>query len=355
MVTGLDAIQYAASNARMRGLRSRLLGDDIWRELLTTEGIGGAIDILRQTDYHNEVDEYGRGGTLEMVESNLTGRAALNCRRVMALTRGSVRELFYVWWQHFELENLKAVFRGVEQHLSPELTQRLLVPLGEFSTLPWDSLLQEQSINSLVERMNGTHYINPLRNAFSAYQRERSLFPLEIALDIRYYRDIASAVRKLEGDERAQAQRIFGTRVDILNILWAFRHRVFYSLSAEEIVNYTMWRTFRTNTDLVREIALGADPRDILRRVWGNSIDLRLLENAGSDVQMMPRLELTLERFWYKLSVREMAGYPFKLGSILGYLVLEEIEIRELVTLLESKGMGWPPDRIRQSLVRGKE
>jgi V/A-type H+-transporting ATPase subunit C len=355
MVTGLDAIQYAASNARMRGLRSRLLGDDIWRELLVTEGVGGAIDILRQTDYLAEVDEYGHGGTLEMVESRLTGRAALNCRRVMGLTSGSVRDLFFVWWQHFELENLKAVFRGVEQHLPPEVTRRLLVPLGEYTTLPWDSLMQEQSINSLVERMSGTHYINPLRNAFSAYQREHSLFPLEIALDIRYYRDIASAVRKLNGDERVEAQRIFGTRVDILNILWAFRHRVFYSLSAEEIVNYTMWRTFRTNTELVRDIALGADARDVLRRVWGNAIDLQLLENVDNDLQMMPRLELTLERFWRGLAIREMAGYPFKLGSMLGYLVLEEIEIRELVTLLESKGMGWPPERIRQNLVRGKE
>lgn len=355
MATGLDAIRYAASNARMRGLRSRLIGDDIWDELLATESVGSAIDILRQTDYREEVDEYGRGGTLETVESRLAGRAALNCRRVMALTSGSVRDLFFVWWQHFELENLKAVFRSVEQHLAPEVTRRLLVPLGEFTTLPWDSLMQEQSINSLVERLNGTHYINPLRNAFSAYQRKHSLFPLEIALDIRYYRDIASAVRKLKGDERVEAQRIFGTRLDILNILWAFRHRVFYGLSAEEIVNYTMWRTFRTNTDLVREIALGADPRDILRRVWGNTIDLRLLENAGSDVQMMPKLELTLERFWRSLAIREMGGYPFKLGSILGYLVLGAIEIRELVTLLESKGMGWPPERIRQNLVRGKE
>jgi V/A-type H+-transporting ATPase subunit C len=215
--------------------------------------------------------------------------------------------------------------------------------------------MQEQSINSLVERLNGTHYINPLRNAFASYEREHSLFPLEIALDIRYYRDIASAIRKLQGDERAEAQRIFGTWLDILNILWAFRHKVFYGLSVEEIVNYTLWRTYRTDINLVREIALGADPRDILYRVWGTAIDLTLIESAGSDFQMMPKLELTLQRFWRNLASKEMGGYPFKLGSIIGYLVLEETEIHELVTLLESKGMGWSPDRIRQNLIRTME
>lgn len=352
MATGLDAIQYAASNARMRGLRTRLISDNVWQQLLATEGVGGAVDILLQSDYHEEVYEYGRGGTLETIERRLTGRAAQNCRRVMALTSGPVRNLFFVWWQHFELENLKTIFRSIEQHVAPEVTKSLLIPLGEYTTLPWDSLMQEQSISSLVERLNGTHYINPLRNAFAAYQRENSLFPLEIALDVRYYRDISSAVRKLQGEERLDAQRIFGTRLDILNILWAFRHRIFYGLSAEEIVNYTLWRTFRTDTSLVREIALGANPSDILRRVWGNAINLDLIESAGNDFQMMPKLELTLERFWRSLAVNEMGGYPFKLGSILGYLVLEESEIHDLVTLLEGKGMGWTPERIRQNLLR---
>jgi V/A-type H+/Na+-transporting ATPase subunit C len=355
MATGLDAIKYAASNARMRGLRTRLISENVWQQLLATENLGGAVEILLQTDYHEEVFEYGRGGTLELIERRLTGRAAQNCRKVMSLTSGPVRNLFFVWWQHFELENLKTIFRSVEQHVAPEVTKRLLIPLGELTTLPWDSLMQEQSVSSLVERLTGTHYINPLRNAFAAYQRENSLFPLEIALDVRYYRDIASGVRKLQGEERVDAQRIFGTRLDILNILWAYRHRIFYGLSVEEIVNYTLWQTFRTDMLLVREIALGAAPSDILRRVWGNAINLDLIESAGNDFQMMPKLELTLERFWRSIAVNEMGGYPFKLGSIIGYLVLEESEIRDLVTLLEGKGMDWSAERIRQNLLRRME
>jgi vacuolar-type H+-ATPase subunit C/Vma6 len=122
MATGLDAIKYAASNAWIHGLRSRLLDSKTWQELLTTDNISSAIDILLQTDYSNEVQDYGRGGTLETIERRLAGRAALNCRKVMSLTSGSVRYLFFVWWQHFELENLKAVFRGVQQHLAPETT-----------------------------------------------------------------------------------------------------------------------------------------------------------------------------------------------------------------------------------------
>ncbi|MHB9032365.1 MAG: V-type ATPase subunit, partial [Anaerolineae bacterium] len=102
---------------------------------------------------------------------------------------------------------------------------------------------------------------------------------------------------------------------------------------------------------LVREIALGADPREIVQRLWGNAVDLSILGTTNDPIQMLPWLELALQRYWRKLALNEMSGYPFKLGAQLGYLVLSELEIHDLVTVLESKGMGWPPERIQQNLI----
>jgi len=351
MVTGLETVRYAAANAHVRALRSFLLSDAVWHSLINSDSPAGVVEVLQMTDYRRDLEDIRRGDSLVQIENRLTARAARNVQEVMALTQDDVRSLFQVWWQHYELENLKHVFRGVQQHMEPDAIRRLLVPLGEHTTLPWDSLIQEQSVNSLIERLSGTHYINPLRNAYAAYQHAQSLFPLEIALDIRYYRDVALAIRKLKGDELADARQILGTRLDILNILWAFRHRVYYGLSAEEIVNYTLWHTFRTDTNLVREIALGADPRDIIRRLWGGVVDLSLVNGMTEPLQMLPWLELALERFWRKLAKRGLGGYPFKLGALLGYLVLSELEINDLVTLLEGKGMGWDPERIQQNLI----
>lgn len=355
MVFGLEAVTYAATNARIRGLRSRLLSVDVWRRLLQAERLADVFDILLETTYRPQVEDYRRDNGLELVETRLAGRSAQLVRQLIALSSGPVRSLLTVWWQQYELENLKNIFRGVQQRMPTDAIKRLMVPLGDYTTLPWDSLIQEQSVSSLIERLEHTHYINPLRNATAAFLREQSLFPLEIALDIRYYRDVAGAIRQLKGADREEAERILGTRLDILNILWAFRHKVYYDMSAEEIVNYTMWRTFRTDTHLVREIALGADPRDIIRRIWGTQVDLSLLEGVSNPIQQMPALGLTLDRFWWKLALREMSGYPFKLGAVLGVLVLSDMEIRDLVTILEAKGMGWTREQICVNLIRVEE
>lgn len=358
MATGLEAARYAASSARVRGLYSRLLDEDAWTALLGSDSLAAALSLLRGTDYGDAIVAVEQTGrlSLERLERRLLARAAENSRRAMQLTRGGVRQIIYVWWQHYELENLKAVFRGVDQGLAPQEIERLLVPLGEYASLPWDALVHETSVSGLVDRLRDTHYINPLRNAFPAYERQRSLFPLEVALDIRYYRDLAAAIHDLGGADEDDARRVFGTWLDILNILWAFRHREYYGLSAEEIVNYTLWHTERTDTALIRRIALGAAPQDVVDQVFGaGRVDLSGLDGLQSPEARVPALEMALQRHWRGLARREMSGYPFKLGAIIGYLVLEELEANDIVTLLEAKAMGWGPDLIQQHLVRRRE
>ena len=354
----MDAIRYAAANARIRGLYSRLLDEATWRELVAADGFEAAISLLRATTYADIIMAAEQSGTfsLEQIERGLAGRAAADCRRAMAFTGGGTRALLEVWWQHYELENLKALFRGLDQNLAPTAIRGFLIPLGDDSTLPWEALLHEHSVPSLVDRLHGTSYINPVRAALPVYQRDGSLFAIEIALDIRYYRDLASAIKNLAGTERVEASRILGTKLDMLNILWAFRYRVYYGLSAEEIVNYTLWQAVRTDANLVRDIALGADPRSVLVRVWGEDvIDLSPFDDPDGEARMVVRLELALQRHWWRLAKQRLGGYPLGLGILLAYLVLEEIEVLDLVTLLETKGMGWEPERASEYLVAVKE
>jgi len=358
MVIGLDAVRYAASNARVRGLRSRLLDRAAWHALLTAEDLDAAVALLRSSEYGEAIAQAEQGGavSLEQIERHLWARVAAHCQKVATLTSGKVRALVLTWWRHFELENLKAVLRGFDQKMPPERIQRFLIPMGERHTLPWEVLLLEHSLESLVERLSNTRYGRVLRAAYPLYQRDRSLFVMEIAADIRYYRDLADAIMRLGGDEGQAARTVLGTRLDALNILWAFRHRIYYDLSPEEIINYTLWRTIRTNTDLVRDIALGASAPEILVRVWGQgALDLSSLEGAESEGQMMLELELVLQRHWRNLATRAMGGYPFGLGALLGYLVLAELETQDLVTVLEGKGMGWDHDRISGLLIGWEE
>lgn len=358
MATGLDALQYSAANARLRGLYAQLLTQATWGRLVQAKNIASALELLGDTAYRDLVSDYDpRSQGLEELERLFTARAADDCRRAMAFLRGPARELLAVWWQHFELDNLKALFRGLGQRMEITQIRRFLTPLGPYSMLPWEALLHQRTVTELIELLRDTHYINPLKNAYPMYQRDGTLFALEVALDIRYYRDLAAAIVRLKGSDRADARRVLGTRLDMLNVSWAYRYREYYKLSPEEIVNYTLWHTFKTDTALIRDIALGAHPREVLVRVFGEgALDLSVVDDYFQDeARGLMRLEMALERYWWRLARREMGGYPFRLGGILGYLVLSEYEIRNLITLLETKGMGWEPARVQEYLIGGEE
>ena len=357
MGTGLDAVAYSAANARLRGRKARLLDDAVWRDLLAANGYSAAIDVLRSTVYGDLLSENAPGSlSVEDVERRMNAHVADNHLRAMAFLRGARRDLLVVLWQRYELDNLKALFRALEQGMEMGRLRRYLTPLGGFSTLPWDTLLQERSVMGLIELLRDTHYINPLRNALPLYQRDGSLFGLEVALDVRYYRDLAAAVNKLHGVDRREARRIIGTRIDLLNVSWAYRFREYYRLSPEEIVNYTLWRTYRTDTALVRRIAMGASPQDVLPSLLGDGFDLESLGDWQQDSERgLMRLELALDRHYRDVARRAAAGYPFRLGFILGYLGLLQYEVRDLATLLEGKAMAWDAATIREHLIRDEE
>ncbi len=353
MALGIEAIGYAGAYARVAGLKAQLLAPADWQALLTADDVRRTLEALRATAYGRALraDETGEPN-LETLERRLLGLSAQNVLKARGQVRGAARTLLDIWWGHYELENLKAIFRGIEHGLSPAQMRDYLIPLGERSRIDWEALLHERSVPALVERMAGTHYINPLRNALHLYQRHGTLFPLEVAMDVRYYRDVPAAIKRLGADERNVATRLLGTQLDILNILWAYRYRVYYQLSAEEIVNFTIWHTVHTDVALIQDIATGAPAVEIIERIWGlGTVDLSDVPLAASEADQLPAIELALRRYWHGLARRAMQGYPFGLGYVLGYLILQELEVTDLVTVIEAKSLGWSRERVIRRLI----
>ena len=100
-------------------------------------------------------------------------------------------------------------------------------------------------------------------------------------------------------------------------------------------MNFTLWRTDRTDANLVRRIALGADPQEI--------VDVFGAASTSPGPWARPPREARLPALRWRSPATGGAwpaarwGYPFTLGAF-GYLVLEETEARDIVTL-------WRPRR----------
>jgi vacuolar-type H+-ATPase subunit C/Vma6 len=352
MASIMGAAQYAAATALVRGRLSRLLPQPVWSRLLSAGDADEFVRQLMDTAYAETLqDVSAEPAQTGPVESRLRQYLARGLRAPLRFLPASTRELLDWRWRHLELDNIKMILRGVDRGASAERILSTLVPLGPDSDVVWSNLAQAVSVAAVVEQLRGTFYGRALRPALDRYAEEHRLFALEVRLDLEYHRRLLELIERLGGQDRRAAERFLGFMIDSQNVIWALRYRIYYHLSPEEILNFTLVRGVRVRPALMQEIAVGADPVDVLEDVWdgklGDLEDLRRLSHE----QVLARAESLFNRYVYRQAIKTLQGFPLSFGIVLAYHALLELEVYDLVTVLEATAVGYSADEIRTFLI----
>jgi V/A-type H+-transporting ATPase subunit C len=226
----------------------------------------------------------------------------------------------------------------------------ILFPLGAFSVLPAQAMVESGSVSAAVDLLRGTPYEETLAFAIKRYSAEQNLFPLEVALDLNYWRRLWAEAKKLAGQDREQATKIIGALLDMNNLMWAIRYKVYHKLSEEEIINYTLPFGFRVQDSDLRAVAAGADIAAVINRIYPGIPDVNaLLENPQNG---LPRLEVLFKRELIKQCLAAFVGNPFHIGIPLAFLVLSDIEVQDLIVLIEAKSSNILEEEYRPFLLK---
>lgn len=348
-----DVSGYAALHSRVRIMFSGLLTVQQVALLRDAASLPALIAVLKNTTYGPYLtasDE--KELTARRTEAQLKQKVADAYLAVIHSAPGHDRALLIQALRHFEVRNLKAVLRGIVIGSSWEQIQDILFPLGTLSTLPAQQMLESGNIEAAVAQLSGTPYFETLTQAMKRYASEQSLFPLEIALDLNYWRKLWGAVSQLPGQDHAQAVRIIGTVVDVTNLMWALRYHSYYHLSEEEVINYTLPFGYHVRDEDIRAIAAGADAARVVERLFPG---LRNIEALLLDPERgLPKLELELQRRMHQQFIAVFQSYPFTIGLALALVQLSELELQDLIVLIEAKSLQMPAEEYEPYLLMGE-
>jgi V/A-type H+-transporting ATPase subunit C len=356
-VTG-GVSSYASLGAKVRIMYSYLLGASELGAAMDAPDVPSLVETLRGTSYREALE--GMGGrelTKEQASLALKKRLARVYESVIQSAPDQARRVLVQLYRHHELENLKALLRGMSIEVaggsdtsSWDRVGRLLFPFGARTTLPVESLTQAGSVAAAVELLKGGPYYDVLAFALKRYSSEQSLFPLEVALDLHYWRRLWQETVNLQGLDQREAMRITGSLLDMNNIMWAIRYRVYHQLSEEELINYTLSAGYRVRDQDIRSVAAGADIAALVQRLYPAVEDApSLLEEPK---QGLPRLEIELKRHVMGQCEAAFVGDPFHVGLALALLVLQDFEVQDLVLLLEAKSSGLAAEEYAPFLVK---
>jgi V/A-type H+-transporting ATPase subunit C len=318
---------------------SRLLGPTDWQRLLAATDVPDVVQIIAETPL-GEPSQVAAQLDIPTLEQRLRLSLVDAYGRLIRSLTGASRALVEALLRQVELDNLKAILRAVAGRLPRKTVGHLLVPLGRYSRLPVDDLLRAQTLSEAAEILDSTEYGPALRDSLQCYAEEGSLFPVEVALDLAYFRRLRARVEALTGLDYTSARRFLDIRYDVLNLDWLLRFRLLYRLSSEEIFNYTLPYGYRLTDRVIRQAAEATDLTGIANEL--PEPYRSLLRGIGNGPAAVEQAEARLHRFLGEVAQSTFTGYPFQLGEVLGYLWLNEAEVHDLDVILEGKSTGQP-------------
>ncbi|HNT75617.1 MAG TPA: V-type ATPase subunit [Anaerolineae bacterium] len=341
----MSVIAYAQIQATTRALYSQMLSPGVWTTLIQAPDLDAVLGELSKTVY---------GAYLQLDRRLLTPRRIVyqgkryladRYTKLMRLAPEAAANLIRLLWRSYEVDNLKAILRGIETGATWEQILFLLSPIPAHAALALadlEMMVQSGAVIRAIERLKNTDYYDTLSHALERYQREQNLFPLEVALDLAYYRELWQCIQALPPRDRDYALRTVGVSLMADNLLWALRYRIYHKLSGEEIINYTLALNPRITDADIRAIAGGEQPGEVIARIFPE-VASQVPGDLVAGTQGLRQLELILQRYVVKLCRGVFVGDPFQIGIPLAYLQLMEHEIRDLTTLIEAKASQLPP------------
>jgi V/A-type H+/Na+-transporting ATPase subunit C len=349
---------YAAISARVRAKSAELLTPQDMVRLSEAPDFASLFTALRATAYGPYLENLKDNDvTPRRVIMEAKRRLAESFDGVVQMAPTETRPLVKQLFRYFEVGNLKAVLRalvtvftGDAESSLWERVRDVLFPLGAASVLPAQAMVESGSIASAVELLQGTPYEDAMSFAMKRYSSEQNLFPIEVALDLAYWRRLWAETKKLTGPDLEHGVKIIGALMDMNNLMWAIRYKVYYNLSEEEVINYTLPFGYRVQDSDLRAIAAGADIASVVSKIYPSIPDVvGLLEEPQTG---LPKLEVLLKRELLKQCLAAFLGSPFHIGIPLAFLVMSDLEVQDLIILTEAKSSNLADEDYRPFLLK---
>ncbi len=347
-------MDYGYINARMRGMKSRLLTPAELEGLIQKPDLASLMSDLENTPYREEIIE--AKGQLEgilCIEYALRKNFTRTFRKIQDFAQQDEAEQYIIIFLHrWDVQNIKTILRGKNIHVTNDEITSCLVPAGEMDEATLRELLKQPDVRAVIDLLATwkIRYAKCLTEAFPQFAKTHDLAVLECALDRFYYTDALGSV-KAPGYNNQIIQNFLRLEVDVTNIKTVLRmvrdhvdvkdaqgylipggkefdnrklHHMLGLTSIEEVVKYLAATPYRFLSDV---------PESAVR------------------TQKISIIEKQLERFLIKKGAGAFLLDPLSVASVIGYFWAKYNEITNIRIISRCKTADVSPDILKEELV----
>lgn len=330
---------YGYINARVRGMKTKLLGDEFYTEALAASDFRAFLSVLGQSRYMHELEEsQSRYEGLRAVDDALARDFFKTTRSLLMASDGNAGMLMELLLLRYDRENLKTIARAKHAEKSLEEIIGSLYPAGPLRPAVLEEVAAAPDMASAAQALAVTK--TPLKSAFSQaasrYQSDGDLYALELAIDQAYYRVLLQRLRRASAP--MALMRHVTREIDATNLRTALKLR-----GAEEGTEDVFIPGGREVTRSVFDSVRSAEGPGGMQVLSGTSF--AEVAETGRLAEAERKVREILDA-----SARSAASDPLGPGVVVRYLRLKEAEVARLRLLARGSFYRVPKDALQKEL-----
>ncbi len=346
-------MDYGYANARIRGMKSRLLTHGALDELIMKPDIDSLIAELEKTPYKEDMAEASsKYSGVYSIEYALRMNYTRTFRKILGFVEGTQAERYIkILLRRWDIQNIKTVLRGKSIHATADEIVECLVPAGELDDVALGEMIKQPDVRAVIDLMATLQigYAKPLTRLFRAYADEHNLVVFESALDRVYYSNALAEVSGGSYDDQF-VRKILQWEIDVINLKTALRmvrdkvemeeaKSLFIpgglQLDMGELAAILETKSVKGALDKLKDTPyafMGGIPEEYLRK------------------EKVSELEKQLDRFMIRKGLSAFYGDPLSIAIAVGYFWAKYNEITNIRVIARCKTSDVPEEALRGEL-----
>jgi len=341
-------------NARMRGMKSRLLDRHTIDNLILQPDIGSLAAELEKTPYREDIiAAKARYTGTACIDYALRANFVRTFKKVLDFAKKEEAERYIKIFLHrWDVQNVRTILRGKNIHVTNDEILECLVPVGELDEATLTELVRQQDTKAVIDLLATWRipWAKPLTTAFPEFVKSGDLAMLECALDRFYYEDALDQV-KAPGANNAMIRNILSLEIDTVNIKTVLR-MVRDRVDPEEAKKFLLYggQDFEYK-DLVPLLSLTSLSDALTKLSVSRFQFLSAIPEAVVREQKISVIEKELERYLARQGTKAFLGDPLSVASLIGYFWAKYNEITNIRIISRYKTADFPVEHLREELV----
>ncbi|MGN0383746.1 MAG: V0D/AC39 family V-type ATPase subunit [Eubacterium sp.] len=338
---------YSGLATKVHAMKSKLITTSQYVEISELGSVADLFNYLQQFPAYSilfeklDPNNVHRGN----IETMLNYSLYRDFTKIYNFAGIKQRRYLKLYFMKYEVAAIKKYLRGV---LDERPDSNVLVMDNDFelhTDINTKKVAESQNIDEFIENLKGTVYYEPLLKMRSV--GNASQFDYGLCLDLFRFCYIWKQRKKyFKGDELYAVTHSYGTKIDLLNVMWAYRCKQFYNVPNNDIYSYLIPIYYKLKPAQLREM-IDSDTIDGFMSAFSKTFygEKFSPEDFGSLREMYNFIIAEVYRKDYKHD-------PYSLACINEYLFLKEQETRKIITAAESIRYGYSSDRILENIAK---